>query len=178
MKTNFKIPEPCHEDWQSMSPQPQGRFCDKCCHVVVDFSAKTNSEISEYLRSKRGERVCGRVRREQLNKSGVSNFKSRYRIFFAALYFVFGGLLFTSCGNPSNDDVMGKIKQANSDTISKKNSLNKTSMNNSIGDTLHENDSLAKGQTAKRMRPVEPQIMDVGIISEDFFDHPDTTQNK
>src|SRR4051812_44823576 len=111
MKSNIKIPVPCNENWQTMSIRGQGRFCDKCCHVVVDFSGKTNAEISNYLKEKSGERVCGRIKSDQLNNLPISQVRPahRYKIFFAALYFVFGGLLFTSCSN-QNEEVMGKIE--------------------------------------------------------------------
>ncbi|MGL4595961.1 MAG: hypothetical protein ACRCYO_00440, partial [Bacteroidia bacterium] len=45
MKPVVQIPEPCSEDWNKMTPETQGRFCDKCCKVVVDFTEKTTTEI-------------------------------------------------------------------------------------------------------------------------------------
>ena len=180
MKSNITIPVPCNENWDAMPANGQGKFCDKCCHVVMDFAQKTNAEISDYLRSKPGERVCGRVRRDRLTISArplLPGFFSRMKIFLAAIYFVFGGLLFTSCTNQNRpEEVMGKV-EANSDTISIHDSLKNPPQTNLHGDSIHENDSLRKGQVARKIAVPKPPPMEVGIITEDFFNHdPDTTK--
>src|ERR1041385_8995202 len=147
MKSRIRIPVPCHENWNAMSPVDKGKFCDKCCHVVVDFSQKTNTEISDFLKSKAGERVCGRVRKDQLSffpKPLSAKKISRSKIFLAAIYLVFGGLLFASCSNP-NEEVMGKV-ESNPGTIPMHDSVNNSSQTNLHGDSIHENDSLRKGQ--------------------------------
>ncbi|AEV96812.1 hypothetical protein Niako_0414 [Niastella koreensis GR20-10] len=63
----LNIPEPCHENWQNMTPQEQGRFCGSCQKVVVDFSVMTDKEVLEYF-SKASQQVCGRFANDQLNK--------------------------------------------------------------------------------------------------------------
>jgi hypothetical protein len=60
------IPEPCHENWQNMTPKEQGRFCGSCEKVVVDFSAMTDNELLDYI-SKASQHVCGRFSPDQLN---------------------------------------------------------------------------------------------------------------
>jgi hypothetical protein len=97
-KYNVSIPEPCHEDWDKMKPAEQGRFCQSCCKVVVDFTSKTTNEIVDYLLAAGKKSVCGRAYDEQLSLVPVRKSpKSRFRLFTAALYFVFGSLLFSSC---------------------------------------------------------------------------------
>lgn len=61
------IPTPCHENWNGMTPQEQGRFCGSCRKMVVDFSMMTDKEIINYI-SKASEHVCGRFANDQLNK--------------------------------------------------------------------------------------------------------------
>ncbi len=39
------IPKPCHENWDAMTPNEQGRFCNTCAKTVVDATALTNEEI-------------------------------------------------------------------------------------------------------------------------------------
>lgn len=94
------VEKPCSENWNEMTPKERGRFCDKCCKVVVDFTKKTKEQIIAFLQMKKteGERVCGRFRTAQITVpvKTVSRF-SRRNIFLAALYFVFGSVLFTSC---------------------------------------------------------------------------------
>lgn len=61
------IPEPCHENWQNMTPQEQGRFCGSCQKTVVDFSMQTDQEVLNYF-LKADHHVCGRFADDQLNK--------------------------------------------------------------------------------------------------------------
>ena len=63
----LNIPEPCHENWQNMTPQEQGRFCGSCQKIVVDFSVMTDKEVLAYF-SKASQHVCGRFSNDQLNK--------------------------------------------------------------------------------------------------------------
>ena len=32
------IPNPCHEDWNKMTPEDKGRHCSVCDKVVIDFT--------------------------------------------------------------------------------------------------------------------------------------------
>ena len=60
------IPEPCHEDWDKMTPNEQGSFCKVCAKTVIDFSKKTEDEIQNYLLENMDKKVCGRFRISQL----------------------------------------------------------------------------------------------------------------
>jgi len=62
------IPQPCHEDWNKMTPQEQGRFCDSCQKCVVDFTNFSDAELYQYLLDNAGKKACGRFRTEQLNR--------------------------------------------------------------------------------------------------------------
>lgn len=64
------IPEPCHENWSSMTPQDQGRFCNACAKVVVDFSVMSDKEILNYISTASGK-MCGRLEYDQLNREIV-----------------------------------------------------------------------------------------------------------
>ena len=59
------IPEPCHENWDSMSPTEQGRFCNSCEKEVVSFANKTDAQIVAYFKNA-PTKVCGQFRPEQL----------------------------------------------------------------------------------------------------------------
>lgn len=106
MSTAFHIPEPCHESWQAMHPRQNGRLCDACCKVVVDFTGMSNDEILNYLSQRKGERVCGRINNEQLSNAAhkqtialVPQKKFRLQRFAAALWLVFGTFLFSACND-------------------------------------------------------------------------------
>jgi hypothetical protein len=108
----ISIPEPCSEDWNEMSPREQGRFCDKCCKTVLDFSTKSSEEIKNYFLEHMHEKVCGRFRSDQLNKPIIIEIPYNYYVnrltssqaFFLSLLIVFGTLLF-SCTTHSNRTV-------------------------------------------------------------------------
>lgn len=111
------IPKPCHEDWNQMTAQEQGRLCAKCCKVVVDFTQKTTEQIVDILQSRSSEKVCGRFRAAQVAVPFSGRRLAGRKLFLAALYFAFGSLLFTSCRtHPRQPEVMGKVKVENSFT--------------------------------------------------------------
>lgn len=62
------IPKPCHEDWNKMTPQEQGRFCNSCQKCVVDLTQFSDKQLYEYITAHKGERVCGRINQWQLNR--------------------------------------------------------------------------------------------------------------
>jgi hypothetical protein len=63
--TNIHIPEPCHQQWQQMTPTANGRHCEQCCKTVVDFTKMSNNEIINHLSINR--HVCGRIGEQQVN---------------------------------------------------------------------------------------------------------------
>ena len=66
--TQLSIPAPCSEKWSDMTPvRPDCRFCAACERQIVDFTVKTDEEILEHLKKNNGK-ICGRFRREQLNR--------------------------------------------------------------------------------------------------------------
>ncbi|MEO5593099.1 MAG: carboxypeptidase-like regulatory domain-containing protein [Chitinophagaceae bacterium] len=67
-KLQLHIPEPCHENWDTMTGTEQGRFCMSCQKEVVDFSVMTDKEILHYI-SKASSNICGRVQDDQLGRS-------------------------------------------------------------------------------------------------------------
>ena len=59
------IPEPCHEDWNTMTRTDQGRFCQTCSKEVIDFTSVTNNKILNHL--SQNKNTCGRLSSQQLN---------------------------------------------------------------------------------------------------------------
>lgn len=66
-KLYINIQEPCHEDWNKMSPVQQGRFCGSCRKKVVDFTTQTDEEIISFFSNYNGS-ACGRFTDEQLDR--------------------------------------------------------------------------------------------------------------
>ena len=100
------IPEPCHENWQNMTQQEQGRFCGSCQKTVVDFSVMTDKEILDYF-SKSSQHVCGRFTNDQLNKElQVTEKKKRF-----SLAYVWNIILATLLITEANAQVKPKPKK-------------------------------------------------------------------
>lgn len=65
MKTKFlKIENPCHENWENMTPNEKGRFCDSCKKTVIDFTQSTPLQIAQELKKSRN--LCVRMSSKQL----------------------------------------------------------------------------------------------------------------
>ncbi|MES2556713.1 MAG: T9SS type A sorting domain-containing protein [Bacteroidota bacterium] len=102
---NIGIHEPCSENWNEMSPNEKGAFCQKCATQVYDFTNKTSLEIKQTLRELIGQPVCGRITGPQeaaLNAEfEIWSRKSKQRLQSAmvfSLIVVFGLTLF-SCSH-------------------------------------------------------------------------------
>ena len=68
-QVQLNIPQPCHENWDKMTPSQQGRFCSACAKEVVDFTTMSDTEVLHYFLDKKNEKVCGRMYPDQLNRS-------------------------------------------------------------------------------------------------------------
>lgn len=66
----ISIPEPCHEDWNQMTPMERGRFCDACQKNVWDFTKASDRELYRFFENK-PQGVCGRFSTHQLNRDIV-----------------------------------------------------------------------------------------------------------
>lgn len=56
------IKKPCSENWDKMTPNEQGRHCEKCALTVIDFTQMAEDEILQTLQARAGERTCGRMK--------------------------------------------------------------------------------------------------------------------
>ena len=68
-KVKLTIPNPCHEDWNKMSPNDKGRFCDACNKTVIDFSGMNQEEVINYflqLKKESNEPICGHIKKSHL----------------------------------------------------------------------------------------------------------------
>jgi len=72
----LSIPEPCHEDWNKMTPTLQGRYCQACEKEVTDFSQMTDAQIVQFIEKGKGNH-CGRFRFDQLDRD-MSQSVSQY----------------------------------------------------------------------------------------------------
>lgn len=83
------IPEPCHEDWDKMTPKDKGRHCASCNKTVVDFTKQTDEQIVKTFEA--NGNLCGRFKGQQLNREIVLSRKDKnnYRNWAASGLFAF-----------------------------------------------------------------------------------------
>ncbi|MCX6294364.1 MAG: hypothetical protein NT127_08745 [Sphingobacteriales bacterium] len=70
MSEKIKIPNLCNEDWNKMTPNDNGSFCDTCKLTVVDFTKMGDDQIKNYLLN--NGHVCGRFDCTQVDTSHES----------------------------------------------------------------------------------------------------------
>ncbi len=119
MENKISIPKPCHEDWNAMLPEEQGRFCLSCSKTVIDFSTWEPDDILNYLRSRKEERVCGRFNttqvteplppREQLLEGVIQTRMPLLRKIAAVIVLCFGLL---HAGDSQAQHIKGKVRAA------------------------------------------------------------------
>lgn len=107
MSTKHKIiiPEPCHEDWDKMTPKDNGRFCLSCAKTVINFSKMLPEEVQQYFISNQGKSICGRFKTTQLDEviiqipNRILYSQTHYhKMFLLALFIAMGTTLF-SCAD-------------------------------------------------------------------------------
>ena len=82
------IPNPCSENWNNMTPQEKGRFCDACQKCVVDFTALSDAAVLDYFNKNNGK-ICGRFHKRQLDRMLIINdkrFQKRFNIAASLLF--------------------------------------------------------------------------------------------
>ena len=67
-KFQLRVPEPCHENWNKMTPVDKGRFCDSCQKAVVDFTGMSDAQLIAYFKKPSAGSVCGRFYNDQLER--------------------------------------------------------------------------------------------------------------
>ena len=63
----ISIKEPCNEDWNKMTNNNRGKFCDLCKENVIDFTNISDKEIARIIQSNSGK-LCGRFNVDQLDR--------------------------------------------------------------------------------------------------------------
>lgn len=67
-KIQLQVAEPCHENWDAMTPVEQGKFCGSCQKQVVDFTGMSDRQLAEFFKKPSTGSVCGRFMSDQLER--------------------------------------------------------------------------------------------------------------
>lgn len=110
-KLQLQISEPCHENWNNMSPTEKGKFCRACKKEVVDFTSKSDEEIIKHVNNHGN--ACGRFYASQLNRKLIANRKKRnHRLSYAATFLL--PMTLFSQQTQSNEKKAAKTTQVDS----------------------------------------------------------------
>src|SRR5579872_2552305 len=142
---NISILQPCHQSWQQMSINTEGRHCVHCCKTVVDFAAMNNDEIIKHL--SKGGNVCGRFEPQQLNNI---NYKLYAENLPSASWWKRVAVIIGMLG-PLTMKVSGQAKPGIINGVDTSRSENKSGQNDFVkGKVMVANSLIIKGQvTAK-----------------------------
>lgn len=69
----IQIDEPCHENWDKMTPKEKGRFCGACQKLVIDLTSYSDQEVIDFFKEKRFN-VCGQLNQNQIDRELVPAF--------------------------------------------------------------------------------------------------------
>lgn len=97
----IQVHNPCHENWDKMTPTEKGRHCALCQKEVVDFRAMTDAEVKQYFQKTAGK-VCGSFRPDQINRTLV-NTKPTTSLLWARVWLSVG-LFFTWAGKAESQE--------------------------------------------------------------------------
>lgn len=113
-QTFFHIPEPCHEDWNNMTPEGRGRFCASCNKQVVDFSLMSDQQVLNYFKNATGN-TCGRFANEQLERPMHETTQPKKKVWWVAAVMPLLLLI-----NKANGQTKGKVLIKKPYTVSAK----------------------------------------------------------
>jgi len=96
------VPKPCHEDWETMTPNQQGRHCTACAKTVVDFTLLSDEQVQQFFLHQKEGKVCGRFKQEQLHRIIITLPTNilhitmpRWKQFLTACLLAFSSMLFS-----------------------------------------------------------------------------------
>src|SRR5688572_26020087 len=111
-KLQLTIAEPCHENWENMSPVEKGKYCGSCEKEVVDFSYMSDRQVAEFFKKPSTGSVCGRFMSDQLDRD-ITIPKKRIP-FIKYLFSILLPAIFIS--KASAQQKIGKVKPTTKDT--------------------------------------------------------------
>lgn len=94
---SLTVPKPCHENWNEMTPNEKGRFCNQCSKTVIDFSKMSDRAIVQLIETSTSK-ICGHFCSNQLSRP-LENYQIRRILSFYPLPQLLSGLLLL--GTPS-----------------------------------------------------------------------------
>lgn len=143
-KIKLSIPEPCHENWNRMTPTQQGRFCNACAKQVVDFSAMSDAEVLNYFSGIKNEKVCGRAYPDQLDRMITMPVYPKKKWLG---YWNYITMLFLFFSKTTTTKAQGGIKVVSLAQVKTNSPVNVVqSLQGKVGEVVIDNNSIIKGR--------------------------------
>jgi CarboxypepD_reg-like domain/Secretion system C-terminal sorting domain len=147
-KLQLQIAEPCHENWDGMTPAEKGKFCGSCQKEVVDFSNMSDQQLVAFFKKPSTGSLCGRFNSEQLNRDvEIPRKRIPWLKYFFQIAIPAFLLTIKANGQKGRPQIMGKIKPVCSRPI--------------MGDTIAvENEKPVKPIETSAAKSIQGKIID------------------
>lgn len=137
------IPKPCHENWDLMTPDQQGKFCQVCSKTVHDFSQLPDDKLMECLNN--NPNICANVKPDKLDRNFMySHLNSLFSKFAVGFILTSAGLIPVNAQQTTSKSDSTILKQTKGKVLvvqnNKKDSINSKMMLRGEISTAHEND--------------------------------------
>lgn len=144
MENKINIPKPCNQNWNSMTPDKNGRFCGSCNKTVIDFTKMENLEIKNYLIENSGkESICGHFKFNQVDpKNNIKYDNLRNRISRIRIKPIKTAALFSLSLLFALSSCMGKAAIDGEPAVIDNDTINDSEIINKELDTIKQNDSI------------------------------------
>lgn len=190
-KHKITIPEPCHENWDKMTPNENGRFCLSCSKTVVDFTSMLPEEIQHFFIQNQNNKICGRFRKSQLDSVTIQipnnvlySQTNYYKMFLLALFIAMGTTLFSCADKEGKKQKIDKIevvkdKKQNAEQIppppapplkQDKQDNHEKPVQKTTGEVILENKTNSTNKTKKET--IEEPVYNGGVAIETNADFP------
>ncbi len=109
-KLQLQIAEPCHENWDGMTPVEKGKFCGSCQKEVVDFSNMSDQQLVAFFKKPSTGSLCGRFNNEQLDRNiEIPRKRIPWLKYFFQIAIPAFLLTIKASGQKARQETMGKI---------------------------------------------------------------------
>lgn len=165
------IPEPCDENWDTMTPKDNGRFCMSCSKTVVDFTTMLPDEVQHFFVQNQNTNICGRFKKSQLDTITIQipsqvlyTQRHYHKMFLLALFIAMGTTLFSCADKDGNKQKIDKVEVVEDHTPTEHISVGDIKISDS-------NDTLLPP-------PPPPKTDQVKFVKSIINDHSSTSKSK
>ncbi|MDB5252510.1 MAG: hypothetical protein JWP27_1679 [Flaviaesturariibacter sp.] len=166
-KIQLRIDNPCHENWDGMTPAENGRYCQSCQKNVIDFTGMTDAQIIAFFQ-RPSTGLCGRFDPDQLNRPIAAPARTvpwRPYLFGIAL-----PAFLYSCNDAVQGKMMADPKTETTETVALDGIMTKSP------DTTASPD-LARPAAGQEMAEPLPVVGDTGLVASSPSEAEETCQD-